>query len=225
VQLTSLPNLLTLYALATGVYSLSVVMIAYEMSYKIANTSWVQLAFSGALVVGICLFHTSLHQVIWVQMIVMACLTVVVSAPFLLSPFRSLESTHPVGTLEGLRILRRVSEDEVITAFLKNDVYHPEFEEYREVSQSLLADPDFHDADQNAKRRALLFIRHDALWRELPRSTEWVEVEIPVADLGRIRVFPRAQWRKLARGGAGIAGASAWGAASPRASRSGTRSA
>jgi hypothetical protein len=196
----NIPNLLTLYALATGVYSLSVVMIAYEMSYKIANTSWVQLAFSGALVVGICLFHTSLHQVIWVQMIVMACLTVVVSAPFLLSPFRSLESTHPVGTLEGLRILRRVSEDEVITAFLKNDVYHPEFEEYREVSQSLLADPDFHDADQNAKRRALLFIRHDALWRELPRSTEWVEVEIPAADLGRIRVFPRAQWRKLARG-------------------------
>ena len=47
-----LPYLLSLYAATTVVYSLSVVIIAYEMSYKIANTSWVQLAFSGAVVGG-----------------------------------------------------------------------------------------------------------------------------------------------------------------------------
>src|ERR1019366_2956996 len=48
--------------------------------------------------------------------------------------------------------------------------------------------------------RALLFIRHRALWKELPTGTEWYEVKIADADLGQIRVFPRAQWRKLARG-------------------------
>jgi len=38
--------LLALYAAATGLYSLSVVLIAYEMSRRIANTGWLQLIFS-----------------------------------------------------------------------------------------------------------------------------------------------------------------------------------
>ena len=40
-----LAALLILYAITTGIYSLSSVLITYEMSRKIANTSWVQLAF------------------------------------------------------------------------------------------------------------------------------------------------------------------------------------
>src|SRR6267154_5349106 len=42
----ALAPLLILYAITTGVYSLSSVIITYEMSRKIANTSWLQLAFS-----------------------------------------------------------------------------------------------------------------------------------------------------------------------------------
>jgi len=57
--------LLALYAIATGLYSLSVVFIAYEMSRRIANTGWLQLIFSGALVLGIGFFHQSLHQSSW----------------------------------------------------------------------------------------------------------------------------------------------------------------
>jgi hypothetical protein len=38
------------------------------------------------------------------------------------------------------------------------------------------------------------------LWRELPRGTEWFEVEVQTAGLAQIRVFPRAQWRKFAQG-------------------------
>jgi hypothetical protein len=130
----------------------------------------------------------------------MGVLLIVVSIPFLLSRFKNAESGEQAGTFGGLRVIRRVSENEVITAFLKSEVHNPEFEEYREASRALLTNPDFNNADQNAKRRALLFIRHDALWRELPRSTEWIEVEVCAADLARIRVFPRAQWPKLARG-------------------------
>ena len=66
-----LAALLILYAITTGIYSLSSVMITYEMSRKIANTSWAQLAFSGALVLGICVFHQSLRQVIFVQLLLM----------------------------------------------------------------------------------------------------------------------------------------------------------
>jgi O-antigen/teichoic acid export membrane protein len=75
--------LLALYAAATGLYSLSVVFIAYEMSRRIANTGWLQLMFSGALVLGIALFHGSLHEVIMVRIALMALMLAMVAVPFL----------------------------------------------------------------------------------------------------------------------------------------------
>jgi O-antigen/teichoic acid export membrane protein len=74
--------LLALYAIATGLYSLSVVFIAYEMSRRIANTGWLQLIFSGALVLGIGLFHGSLREVILVRIVLMALLLALVAVPF-----------------------------------------------------------------------------------------------------------------------------------------------
>jgi hypothetical membrane protein len=75
--------LLALYAAATGLYSLSVVFIAYEMSRRIANTGWLQLVFSGALVLGIGVFHHTLREVILVRVVLMAIMLVLVSLPFL----------------------------------------------------------------------------------------------------------------------------------------------
>jgi O-antigen/teichoic acid export membrane protein len=75
--------LLALYAVATGLYSLSVVFVAYEMSRRIANTGWLQLIFSGALVLGIGLFHESLHEVIMVRIVLMAVMLALVALPFL----------------------------------------------------------------------------------------------------------------------------------------------
>src|ERR1700743_852916 len=75
--------LLAFYAAATGLYSLSVVFIAYEMSRRIANTGWLQLMFSGALVLGIALFHGSLHEVIMVRIALMALMLAMVAVPFL----------------------------------------------------------------------------------------------------------------------------------------------
>ena len=64
----NLPYLLALYAFATVIYSLAGVIITFEMSYKIANTSWVQLMISGVLIVGICEYHSSLREVVLVQL-------------------------------------------------------------------------------------------------------------------------------------------------------------
>jgi len=75
--------LLALYAVATGLYSLSVVFIAYEMSRRIANTGWLQLMFSLALVLGICLFHGTLREVILVRVVLMAIMLAMVCLPFL----------------------------------------------------------------------------------------------------------------------------------------------
>ncbi len=77
--------LLSLYATATGLYALAVVLMTYEMSRKIANTGWVQLIFSGALVLLIYMLHSSLRQVIVVQIVLMLLMLLVVSLPFLRS--------------------------------------------------------------------------------------------------------------------------------------------
>ena len=76
-------SLLPLYALATAIYAVSVVLIAYEMSRRIANTGWLQLAIGGVTVLGIALFHRDLQQVIEVQIVTMTLLLALVSTPFL----------------------------------------------------------------------------------------------------------------------------------------------
>jgi len=198
------PHLLGLYAAATCIYSLSVVIIAYEMSYRIANTAWVQLMFSGVVIAGIYVFHSSLQEVILVQMVLMALLLAVVAVPFLKSTFAAVPDENANSGLCCVQIIRRVSEDEVIAEFLKNDFYNPEFEDYQESMGALVSTPDFNDPRENARRRALLFLRHGALWRELPKDTEWFDIELQPPDLEQVRVFPRAQWRKVAQGDFGF---------------------
>ncbi len=76
-------SLLALYATAAALYSLSVVLITYEMSRKIANTGWLQLVMGGVIVLSISVLHHSLRQVIVIQIVVMALLLATVSLPFL----------------------------------------------------------------------------------------------------------------------------------------------
>ena len=56
--------------------------MAYEMSRRIANTGWLQLAFSGILVLAIGAFHATLQDVIMVQIVLMAMMLLFVSFPF-----------------------------------------------------------------------------------------------------------------------------------------------
>ena len=192
--------LLVLYAITSGVYALSSVIIAYEMSRKLANTAWVQLVFSGILVLCIELFHGSLQEVIWVQLILLCLLLGVVMLPFLLArAARVLPETTAEAASGTIRKLRCVGEDEVIAEFLKNEFPHPDFDPYRDGFQDLVRTPDLSNAAENSARRSLLFLRRGAMWRELPADTQWFDVELGRQDLNRIRVFPRAHWRKLAR--------------------------
>jgi O-antigen/teichoic acid export membrane protein len=187
---------LILYAVTTGIYSLSSVMITYEMSRKIANTSWIQLAFSGALILGICLFHSGLRQVILVQLALMVILLVAVALPLLRREIAPLDQRH----FPNLRIIRPMTEPEVIAEFLRSEFHHPEFEEYRNEFQEIVHNPKLDNARENALRRALLFLRRGAMWRELPENTEWFKVELTRDDIERVRFFPRAQWRRVAEG-------------------------
>jgi len=196
----NLQYLLTLYAVTTIVYSLSVVIITFEMSYKIANTSWVQLAFSAVLIACLCRFHSSLRQVILVQLILMLILLLAVALPFLFNALRKPTPSQWSAAIHPIRLIRRVSEDHVIAEFLKSDFNSRAFRGYQERFREVVNRPDFDRQADNEKRRALLFLRHLALWQEIPDGTEWFEIEINEAGLGQVRVFPRAQWRKLARG-------------------------
>jgi O-antigen/teichoic acid export membrane protein len=196
----SFSGLLVRYAALTGIYSLSVVLMTYEMSRRIGNASWLQLAFSGAIAMGIYFFHSTLHEVITVQLVLMILLLLVVSIPFLRwQRSHAVEAAATVGG-SALTRLRRAHEDEVIAEFLKAEFYQPEFDPYRERFSAVVYHPDLNSERENEIRRALLYRRRGRLWRELPRDTEWWRVELQQEDLARIRAFPRKQWRGLADG-------------------------
>lgn len=196
----SLSYLLSLYAVKTIIYSLCVVIITYEMSYKIANTSWIQLLFSGVLIGAIFLFHSSLRQVVLLQIELIAGLLVFIGIPFFVEVVREGRSFAYRQSRTPIRLIRQVSEDEVIAEFLKGDFRHPESTESRESLSGIVARPNLGDSSENTKRRASLFRKHLSLWTELPKDTSWYEVEVNEQDIDFIRAFPRAHWRKLACG-------------------------
>jgi len=194
--------LVVLYAVTSGIYALSSVVIAYEISRKIANTSWIQLAFSGAVIAGIDFFHADLFQVVMVQLILMSVLLVTVVALFAASFAQGPETAR---FSRNIRYLRPLSEDEVIADFLASEFHHAEFAQYREAFKSLVYKPNCDDPRENSLRRSLLFLRRGAMWRELPSDTRWFEVEMTSGDIDNIQVFPRAQWRRVAHGSFGLA--------------------
>jgi hypothetical protein len=97
-----------------------------------------------------------------------------------------------------MKKLRRVTESEVIAEFLKNEFYQEEFHRDREQFEHLVLDADISNDEENMLRRALLFRRRGHMWRELPSDTQWFEVQLDPEDLDKLRVFPRAHWRKIA---------------------------
>ena len=99
-----------------------------------------------------------------------------------------------------MKKLRRISEEEVISEFLKAEFYQVEYDADRTLFESIVYEPNLADAGQNALRRALLFRRRGPMWRELPPDTEWWEIGFEPEESERVNVFPRAQWRTAARG-------------------------
>ena len=199
-RLVTYSSLLVLYAATTGIYSLGVVLMSYEISRKINNVSWLQLGFSGAIVLGIYLFHSTLKEVILVQLVVMMLLLATVSIPFLRSRRASIDSSDYSEPLQRIVRLREVDESEAIAEFLKSEFYHATFDRYRERFSGIVNNPDLSDGRENTIRKALLYLRRGRLWRELPEDTQWWEVELRASDIRRLRVFPRDQWRGLAEG-------------------------
>lgn len=95
---------------------------------------------------------------------------------------------------------RRISEAEIIAEFLKNEFYQKEYDKDRQEFEPIVLNPDLADEAQNVVRRALLYRRRGHMWREIPTDTVWHEAQIDADDLKRIRVFPRAHWRKISDG-------------------------
>jgi O-antigen/teichoic acid export membrane protein len=192
----ALASLLILYAITTGVYCLSSVIITYEMSRKIANTSWLQLAFSGAMAFGIYILHQTLRQVILVQLVLMLVLLFVLVLPLL----RRHMTAPALRIYPSLRLVRTLTEEEVMAEFLRSEFHHSEFDDYRDEFDQIVRFPDLSNSRENSVRQALLFLRRGAMWRELPLDTNWFEVELTREDLNRVRFFPRANWRRVANG-------------------------
>lgn len=99
-----------------------------------------------------------------------------------------------------MKKIRAVTEAEAIGEFLKNEFYEAEYNRDRDQFERYVVKPDFSNEHENAIRRALLFRRRGHMWRELPKDTQWWQVEITIYDLEKVHVFPRAQWRKISDG-------------------------
>jgi hypothetical protein len=96
--------------------------------------------------------------------------------------------------------LERVSEDEIISEFLRAEFYQKEFDKDRRQFEQIVYRPNLENEAENSLRRALLYRRRATMWRELPADTRWYEVDFSPEDSERVNVFPRAQWRSIARG-------------------------
>ena len=104
----------------------------------------------------------------------------------------------------SIRLIRQVAADEVICEFLKNEFYHPDFDRGRQEVTRLVLQPDLQNDMENQQRRELFFRKRGGMWRELPRDTQWCEVELTNDNLDQIRIFPRADWRRFAQDGFGL---------------------
>jgi len=99
-----------------------------------------------------------------------------------------------------MRRIQPVAEAEVIAEYLKNEFYEPEFHEDREKFENLVLRPDLANPEENAIRRELLFRRRGELWRELPHAIKWWEMQVEPADLDRMYVSDRLEWKRIANG-------------------------
>ncbi|MFL6311948.1 MAG: hypothetical protein ACJ71W_07560 [Terriglobales bacterium] len=99
-----------------------------------------------------------------------------------------------------MRKLRRLTEPEVIAEFLRGEFFQKEYDADRERFASLVENPNLTDAQENEIRRILLFRRRDTMWWELPEDRKWWEIDFEPEDVEQVSVFPRAHWRKIARG-------------------------
>jgi hypothetical protein len=99
-----------------------------------------------------------------------------------------------------MRKLRRLTEAEVIAEFLHGEFFQKEYDADRDCFASLVERPNLTDATENEIRRILLFRRRDTMWWELPEDRQWWEIEFEPEDVEQVSVFPRAHWRKIARG-------------------------
>src|SRR5579872_1574196 len=99
-----------------------------------------------------------------------------------------------------MKLLSPMNEEAVIAEFLKAEFYQKEYDEDRERFQEIVLHCNLNSDRENAIRRALLYRRRNHMWRELPADTQWYLAQIEAEDIDRIRVFPRAQWRRISDG-------------------------
>jgi hypothetical protein len=99
-----------------------------------------------------------------------------------------------------MKRIGRILEREVIAEFLRNEYSKPEYDHDRERFSALVHTPDLTDELENRIRKALLYRRRSTMWRELPQDTGWWEVALEPADLPKLRIFPRAHWRRISGG-------------------------
>jgi O-antigen/teichoic acid export membrane protein len=95
-QYLGVAHLLWLYALATSLYALANVVINYRLSLGMGRETRFAVVAGVTQVLGIILFHRTLAQVVWVQVVVMAALFILLLAYNFISHQRETEKLPEV---------------------------------------------------------------------------------------------------------------------------------
>lgn len=111
-----------------------------------------------------------------------------------------------------MRKIQESSEDEMIALFLQAEFRSARFHQTLEVlaqhvriDPALLRDPNWHDADENAQRKALLgryrgYGRNEGYFQGFPPRMHWAWVRLTRQELEQVRYIEYDYWVELSGG-------------------------
>jgi len=74
-----------------------------------------------------------------------------------------------LGTYSSLSLRRLLTEEEVMSEFLRSEFHHPEFDDYRSEFDHLVQKPNLNSSRENALRQACCFYGEDRCGGNFPR--------------------------------------------------------
>jgi hypothetical protein len=94
-----------------------------------------------------------------------------------------------------MKILSLSNENQIILKWLISELYRvkPNLDQY-EIN--LIEKANLNNSLENDRRKTLLFYKFGriAIWKEIPKISEWLEVEIEEVDIDRLYILPVYDW-------------------------------
>ena len=111
-----------------------------------------------------------------------------------------------------MKILKKISEDEMIIEFLKAEINSKRFGKTiidalnkKKKSKNIIINPNLEDKKENQFRRKLFgevrgFGKNKDIFEDFPKDVKWYKARITKKELGKIKYIDYSYWNKLSNG-------------------------